>query len=716
MKKIAYVLLIALAVILALGLRLRAVEQLPIDYDEDDYLRAAQQYATALQHGDWNAFTENNYRTEHPPLSKILYGIAIAPLPPAAEIPDLPTTANPARALPQPQLVVARLTAALFGVASAFALALLNPLAGILLAIHTWTIKYTSQVMLEAVPAFTSLVCVLAYLRARRRAMFWLALSGIMLGLTAASKYMYCVAGIAVLTDWLWREKTECGTWRALLAQNGMRLSAWVALAVAFFILADPYLWPDPLTRLRESFFYHAGYASSKAVQEAGFPVWQPLVWLFGAVPWHPGVFVFAFDLFITLFAFFGLKRLWQQYRVMALWLGFMLAFLLMWPTKWPQYILSLTAPLALASALGMYASVAEPFARWRQNRRIVKQTSDRAARVPSKEWRAALPWLVPGAIVLLLLAIFPLVFQTGMALTDFSSLSIRDGLNGGVLRELWRGLTLQTAPAQIDMLSSSPRLTREVRFAGIGLIWQMLTGLWAGVMVFDVLWTIVSLTTMTVLGVGVALLLNVRGVRFTGFWRALFILPWAIPEFVGAVVWYQIFQPSFGWLALAAEAKGPLSATLASFSNWQKSPEQAFLVMLIAGTWYGFPLIMLAALAGLRMVPLDVYDASAMDGASRWQTFRAITLPLLLPLLAPVLILRAIFAFNQFYLFYVLQPPYPMFTLSSLSYFFFIPGGQYGGLFAVSAGINLITVGVLIFMLLRFNRWSRAAEGVTYA
>ena len=76
----------------ALGLRFRAVELLPVDYDEDDYLRAGQQYAEAIRAGDWAALTELNYRTEHPPLAKLAYGLALLALPPADEVPDRPTT------------------------------------------------------------------------------------------------------------------------------------------------------------------------------------------------------------------------------------------------------------------------------------------------------------------------------------------------------------------------------------------------------------------------------------------------------------------------------------------------------------------------------------------------------------------------------------------------------------------------------------------------
>jgi ABC-type sugar transport system permease subunit len=111
-------------------------------------------------------------------------------------------------------------------------------------------------------------------------------------------------------------------------------------------------------------------------------------------------------------------------------------------------------------------------------------------------------------------------------------------------------------------------------------------------------------------------------------------------------------------------------------------------------------------------MIPAEVNDAAAIDGATGWQQFRAITWPLLLPLLAPALIIRGIFAFNQFYLFYVLNPPWPLITLASLSYYIFGEAGRY----AVSAIINVFTVVLLVLLLLWFNRVSRAGEGVTYA
>lgn len=132
---------IIIVTLIALGLRLRAVDLLPIDYDEDDYLRAGQQYAAAIQEGHWGALTQLNYRPEHPPLAKLVYGVALAGLPQVDEIPERPTTAGPASSLPKLHLKVARTTAAVPGVLEVLALAMVSPLAGLFLAVHTFTIK-----------------------------------------------------------------------------------------------------------------------------------------------------------------------------------------------------------------------------------------------------------------------------------------------------------------------------------------------------------------------------------------------------------------------------------------------------------------------------------------------------------------------------------------------------------------------------------------------
>jgi arabinogalactan oligomer/maltooligosaccharide transport system permease protein len=696
--------------IVALALRLRAVARLPIDYDEDDYLLAAQHYAGALSSGDWEEVRDYAYNQEHPPLTKLLYGLAILPLPQAPEIPQLPTTAPPVDSLPEPHFSIARHVSAGLGMLQVLGLAILDPLAGFLLAIHTWQIKYTSQIMLEPLPSLTSTLLVLCYVRARKvsRPAIWLALSGAALGLTAASKYPYCIIAVAVIVDWLWATvPPDRRTLRqpAVLARWLGPVVSWGVISLAVFFVANPRMWTDPVNRLRESVFYHGGYAQSEHVRRAGFPPWQPLVWLSGSVPWHSGVFVFSLDLLISALAVLGVRRLWKKQRVFALWLGITLAFLLVWRTKWPQYILMLTAPLALAAAEGFTGSVWEPL--MSQVRRLLERRMARAEeRVLPPQTRRALPWLLPGAIVLAVITLFPLIYQGAMALTDINGISIRDGINGGVWREVWMGLTGQVEPQPIDLFATTQPTSQQVHYAGPGVLIQILAGLGASLLLFDILWTVLSVALQAFLGISVALLIHQRGVRLKGFWRTIFIVPWAIPEFVGGVIWLRIFEPRFGWLNLAAV---PQDIVL---PNWFGDPAHALVAMLVAATWCGFPLIMLAALASLKMIPDEVYEASALDGAGRWRQFRFITWPLLQPLLMPVVIIRAIFSFNQFYLFYTMQPPQPVTTLATVSFFVFNYGSQY----AISASINVLTVIVLMLLVLWFSQRSRAIEGVTYA
>jgi ABC-type sugar transport system permease subunit len=697
--------------LIALGLRLRAVKLLPIDYDEDDYLRAGLQYAQAIRQGDWKAFAELNYRPEHPPLAKIVYGIALARLPAVPEPPDRPTTSAPASSLPQPHLRTARTVAAVAGALETLLLALLNPLAGLLLAVHTFTIKYTSQVMLEAVPALTSAAAVLAYDRSRRRLGGWLVLSAVALGLTAASKYVFCIVAVAILIHWLREARSEAAADGKSRLLRLWPVVVWAVVAMAVFLAADPYLWPAPLQRLRKSVLYHAAYTQSANVREAGFPIWQPLVWISESVPWHPGVFLIAIDGLIGLLALVGLRSLWQRNRLYGIWLAVALVFLLAWPTKWPQYILVLTFPLSLAAAEGIRTGIWQPAVRWIRNLRTSSLARPQLSQTRvRRELVRALPWLLVGTVVLVLITYYPLLYQGGIALTDFGATSIKDGVRGGIWREVREGLAGTVEPAEVDIFSGRPTST-EVHYTGFGPLRQLLGGAGSGLLVFEALWTVLSVGLQTALGVGAALLLHQRGVRLKGWWQTIFILPWAIPQFVGALIWMQIFDPRFGWFFLGGssfpETPGYLVAQ--QLAVWQTNPNAALLVLLIAGTWAGFPLIMLAASAGLKLIPAEVFDAAAIDGASSRQAFRSITWPLLLPLLAPVLIIRGIAAFNEFYLFWVLNPP--LATLASLSYAVFGTGR-----YALSALINLLTVLVLTAFLLLFNRWSRAGEGVTYA
>ncbi|HQV27034.1 MAG TPA: sugar ABC transporter permease [Thermoflexales bacterium] len=716
-KRLLPAVIAGIIAIAAFGIRLYAIDRLPVDYDEDDYLRAAQLISDGLRAGDPGILLRSNYRPEHPPLQKIAFALAVLPLGPRPEIADAETSAPPSRSLPADMVSAARVSAAVFAAAQTAALALLNPLAAVAVAVNSYHVKYTSQVMLESLPSLTSVLCVLAYLawaRGGKRRWMWLVLSAVALGLTAASKYLYCIAGLAVVADAFLRAVGQARglPWRAALRATGRGLAplmGWGALALLVFFVADPYLWPNPAGRLADSIVYHSAYSSGAEVQSASFPPWQPFVWLSGSVAWERSAYLLSLDLAITLLALAGLGRLWRRQRVYAWWLLLGLGFLLVWNTKWPQYILLVSVPMAVAAGEGLRAVLLEPLAaRWAE-----RTAPRRAGEQPATRrdlWRAT-PWLLPGAIALTALAGFPLLYQGLMAMTDLNTLSLRDGITGGVFRAALNGLAGLEAPSGFSLYrlgEPGEWRTTVVHYTGLGQIGDVFAGVFSAQTWFSLMWAALSVTLSATLGTGVALVLNRRGLRFAGVWRALFVIPWAIPEFLGAVAWAQLMDPDGGWLSLALGA--PLPALDGALGT--------LLAQTLAGVWMGFPIVMLTATAALKLIPIDVYDGAAMDGATGAGLLRHITLPLVFPLLVPALIVRAVFAFNQFYLF---MPFRGGSTLASLAYQLVQPRpgpgfGRAGGLYAVSAAVDLFIVAALLIGVLALSRRTRAAEGVTYA
>jgi 4-amino-4-deoxy-L-arabinose transferase-like glycosyltransferase len=295
-----------------------------------------------------------------------VFALALLPAPDSVPSTTRSSVAGGPSRLPEAELVAARRLSAVFGALAVLVASLLSPLAGFFLAIHTTTIKYTSLVMLEALPAFTSLAAVACWVRSKREGSpGWRIASAALLGLTAAGKYMYAVVGVAILIDWAVELRSSPASRREAVRS----LALWGGTALIVFFAADPYLWPDPLWRLRESVTFHAEYAASTDVTTAGFPFWQPLAWLVPRIPaGAPAAlpFLVRLDPLIALLALVGLDRLWRRQRVSALWLGVALLFLLLWNTKWPHYVLILTAPLCLAAAEGVERLLALPLRTWR--------------------------------------------------------------------------------------------------------------------------------------------------------------------------------------------------------------------------------------------------------------------------------------------------------------------------------------------------------------
>ena len=200
----------------------------------------------------------------------------------------------------------------------------------------------------------------------------------------------------------------------------------------------------------------------------------------------------------------------------------------------------------------------------------------------------------------------------------------------------------------------------------------------------------VVSVTLEVALGVGIALLLA-RKFRGVGWIRAVILLPWAIPTAVTAKMWDWMYQPELGVLNYLLRLTG-LSAEPV---NWLGTPSLAIHAAIVADVWKTTPFVVILILAGLAMIPHDVYRAAALDGASSWQTFRHVTVPLVRPILTVVVLFRMIDALRAFDLLYVLTGGGPADTTETLSIY------AYKMLFQTLQFGYGSAIGVVMFLLI---------------
>ena len=162
--------------------------------------------------------------------------------------------------------------------------------------------------------------------------------------------------------------------------------------------------------------------------------------------------------------------------------------------------------------------------------------------------------------------------------------------------------------------------------------------------------WTLANVTLHVGIGMALALLLKDPLLRFKGVYRVLLIVPWAIPNYITALVWKGMFHRQFGAISALLAALGiePIS--------WFTHFSTSFAANVVTNTWLGFPFMMVVTLGALQSIPQDLYEAAAVDGASRWHQFRHITLPLLRPALLPAVILGSVWTSNMFNIIYLVS------------------------------------------------------------
>ena len=176
---------------------------------------------------------------------------------------------------------------------------------------------------------------------------------------------------------------------------------------------------------------------------------------------------------------------------------------------------------------------------------------------------------------------------------------------------------------------------------------------------------TAVTIVFDMVVGIGLALMMH-RQFRGRGFLRASILVPWAMPTVVSAMLWKTMFDPSAGFVDYILGAFHPAWSSIA----WLGANEwRSWIAIFIADSWKNIPFVAILLLAGLQVIPNDVYEAARMDGASWWQSFTRVTLPLLKPALSVALIFRTLQALLVFDVIYIMTGGGPGSSTESLSY-----------------------------------------------
>ena len=236
------------------------------------------------------------------------------------------------------------------------------------------------------------------------------------------------------------------------------------------------------------------------------------------------------------------------------------------------------------------------------------------AAQLPARRrsprlGRALQPYLylVPAFAVMAIITFYPLIFQVWMSFTDFGQINFR---------------VRNPVPAEFVGLDNYVRIAQSrLAIPNFEFLRLVLFNLW---------WAFSNVVVHLVIGVAIAVVLNTKGLRFRGIYRAIFVLPVVIPSIIVATVWRNMFDPDAGAINFGLQAVGGLFGippdTPAFNLDWLRQPTDpiswlplplAYFAMLTANTWLGWPLNSVVATGALQSIPGELYEAAEIDGAS---------------------------------------------------------------------------------------------------
>ncbi|WP_062211200.1 carbohydrate ABC transporter permease [Aureimonas sp. AU12] len=212
-------------------------------------------------------------------------------------------------------------------------------------------------------------------------------------------------------------------------------------------------------------------------------------------------------------------------------------------------------------------------------------------------------------------------------------------------------------------------------------------------------------------LGLWLAVILN-ENLPCKSFFRAIILLPWVVPTVLSALAFWWIYDAQFSVISYVLMKWGWISAPI----NFLGDPWNARLSVMAANVWRGIPFVAISLLAGLQTVPASLHEAAALDGATSWQRFRRITLPLLTPIIAVVMTFSVLFTFTDFQLIYVLTKGGPVnatHLMATLSFQRGIPGGDLGEGAAIAVAMVPFLLAAILFSFfgLQRRKWQQGGS-----
>lgn len=290
-------------------------------------------------------------------------------------------------------------------------------------------------------------------------------------------------------------------------------------------------------------------------------------------------------------------------------------------------------------------------------------------------------PYLImsPGFLLLIFVVVFPIIFVVLLAFTNY------------------------------DLYHSPPaKLVDWVGLKNFFDLFQLQS--WRetffSVLSWTIIWTFVATTLQVALGMFLAILVNQKDVKGKAIIRTVFILPWAVPAFVSILVFAGMFNESFG--AINRDILGFLGIDPIP---WMTEAMYTKIALIMIQTWLGFPFIFAMVTGVLQSIPEELYEAATVDGATNFQKFKSITLPLVLFATAPILITQYTFNFNNFNIIYLFNGGGPAVSganaggtdiLISWIYSLTMTSAQYSKAAAITMLLSLIVIGVALWQFKR--------------